>query len=98
MYRNLEQFAYVRLAQTHPKYMYVEVIVFLMDLNCRQLKQIFVASSIAVSVMVLCSLHLVWCNTTVCCLPQGVPSSSRTSDHSKGRRQHSNGGWLFTTA
>ena len=60
------------------------------------LKLIFVTSSIAASVMVLCSLRLDWCNTTVCCLREGPSSSSRASDRSEGRRQHSNGGWLFT--
>ena len=67
----------------------------LMYLNHRMLKLIFVTSSIAVSVMVLCCLHLDWCNTTVCCLPGGSSSSSRASDGSKCRRQHSIGGWLY---
>ena len=67
----------------------------LMYLNCGMLKLMFVTSSIAVSVMVLCCLHLDWCNTTVCCLPGGASSCSRASDSSKCRCQHSIGGWLY---
>ena len=69
----------------------------LMHLNSRMLKLIFFTSSIAASVIVLCSLRLDWCNTTVYCLREGPSSSSRASDRSKGRRQHSKGGWLFTS-
>ena len=42
-----------------------------------------------------CSSLSEWCNITEFCLPEWSSSSSRISDCSKGRCQHSNGGWLF---
>ena len=59
-----------------------------MKFNCQKLKSDF-------SAIAECSSHPGWCITTAYCLPGGVSSSSGTSDCSKSRCQHSNGGWLF---